>query len=194
MLKNRERHDATRASLQLANQDVLDVLIGPSRTPNGNDKGTLYWESILIGRRFILLASHAFLDDAMLCGIVMTFACVLMLLHHVWKDPYRDSIANGTEKVSLLVLVKIALINLTKATLISFGTTPVGPSKSYIQAMDWAQILALTLPVLRSLYVVLAILSQLFRLTVLLAMHTRCCLQMAGTSLGRTEELRPLIN
>lgn len=195
VLKNRERHDATRASVQLVNQHVLDVLIGPFRPPNGEDKGTLYWESILIGRRFILLACHAFLDDVMLCGVVMTFACVLMLLHHVWKNPYRDSIANGTETVSLLVLVIIALINLTKATLISFGTTPAGPSKSYIQAMDWVQILALTLlPLLLSLYVVLAILSQLFRLIVLLAKHTRCCLQMAGTSMGTTEELRPLID
>ena len=188
VLKNREQHDATSASVQLVNQHVLDVLIGPFRPPNSEDKGTLYWESILIGRRFTLLACHAFLDDAMLCRVVMTFACVVMLLHHVWKNPYRDSIANGTETVSLLVLVIIALINLTKATLISFGTTPAGPSKSYIQAMDWFQILALTLPpVLLSLYVVLAILSQLFRLIVLLAM-------IACASLWTIEELRPLID
>ena len=194
VLINREQRGTTIASVQLVNQHVLEVLIGPFRSPNSEDKGTLYWESILIGRRFIFLACHALFDDAMLCRVVMTFACVLMLLHHVWKNPYRDPIANGTETVSLLLLVMIALINLTKATLVSFGTTPEGPSKSYIHAMDWVQILALTfLPMLLSLCVVLAILSQLFRLMVLLAIHTRCCLQMACTSLWTTEELRPLI-
>ena len=158
VVKNREQHDTTSAGLQLVDQYVLEVLIGPFRLPNGEDKGTLYWESILIGRRFTLLACHAFFDDAMLCRVVMTFACVLMLLHHVWKNPYRNPIANGTETVSLLVLVIIALINLTKATLISLGTTPVGPSKSYIQAMDWVQITALTLlPMFLSLCVVSAI-------------------------------------
>lgn len=195
VLKNGEQHDSTSASVQVVNQHVLEVLIDPFRPPNDEDKGTLYWESILIGRRFTLLACHAFFGDAMLCMVVMTFACVLMLLHHVWKNPYRDPIANGTETVSLLVLVMIALINLTKATLISFGTTLDGPSKSYIQAMDWVQIFALTfLPMLLSLCAVLAILCQLFRLIVLLAMHIRRCLQLACTYLRTTEELRPLID
>ena len=195
LLTNREQHDTTSPSVHLVNQHVLEVLIGPFRPPNDGDKGTLHWESILIGRRFTLLACHALIDDTMLCMVVMTFACVLMLLHHVWNNPYRDPIANGTETVSLLVLVMIALINLTKATLISFGTTPEGPSKSYLQAMDWVQILALTsLPMLLSLCAVLAILSQLFRLIVLLSMHIRCCLRMPCTSVWTTEELRPLID
>ena len=192
---DREQHGITTPSVQFVNQHVLEVLIGPFRPPNGEDKGTLYWESILIGRRFILLACHAFFEDAMLCWVVMTFACVLMLLHHVWKNPYRDPIANGTETVSLLLLVMIGLINLTKAALVSFGTSPDGPSKSYIQAMEWVQIVALTfLPIVASLCVVLAILSQLFRLVMLLTMHTRCCLQMARNSWWTTEESRPLID
>lgn len=195
VLKNREQQDTTTASAQLVNQHVLEVIIGPFRPPNDVDNGTLYWESILIGRRFTLLACHALIDDAMLCMVVMTFACVLMLLHHVWKNPYHDPIANGAETVSLLVLVMIAFINLIKATLISFGTTPVGPSKSYIQAMDWVQILALIfLPMLLSFCVVLAVLSQLFRFIVLLARHIRCCLQMLCTSLSTTEERRPIID
>ena len=42
-----------------SNKDVLEVLHGPFRQPNGNDKGTLYWESVLIGRRFCYsLAMH----------------------------------------------------------------------------------------------------------------------------------------
>jgi len=98
------------------NKDVLEVLYGPFRQTNGSDKGTLYWESVLIGHRFMLLSCHAFMATSMFRMVCMAGACVIKLLHHVLKKPYRDPIANKAETFSLLTLVMMAIINLTKAT------------------------------------------------------------------------------
>ena len=42
---------------------ITKVLYDPFRTPTGNEKETLYWESILTGRRLILLRLHALIAD-----------------------------------------------------------------------------------------------------------------------------------
>ena len=46
-----------------SNEEVLKVLHGLFRQPDDNDNGTLYWESVLIGRRFVLLACRAFITN-----------------------------------------------------------------------------------------------------------------------------------
>ena len=114
---------------KVVNKDVMEVLHGPFRPPKSDDKGTLYWESVLIGRRFILLACHSFITSPMLRMIAMATACTLIALHHVSKNPFRDPMANGAETLSLTALIVISIINLTKATLISFGISITGPYK-----------------------------------------------------------------
>lgn len=80
---------------KFVNKDVMEILHGPFRPPKSDDKGTLYWESVLIGRRFILLACHSFITSPMLRMITMATACTLIALHHVSKNPFRDPMANG---------------------------------------------------------------------------------------------------
>ena len=161
------------------NKDVLDILHGPFRQPNADDTGTLYWESILIGRRFILLACLTFVTNSMFRMVCMTIASVIILLHHVLKNPYHDPIANKAETFSLLALVMMAVINLTKATLFSFGTSIDGPSKPYLEILEWSEVCALAfVPTLLSIFVVFAIFSQMIRLLMFLAKNIyRCCLQ-----------------
>ena len=155
------RDDESRENRQRS-KDVLEVLHGPFCQPSDIDNGTLYWESVLIGRRFILLSCHAFITNSMFRMVCMTTACVLMLLHHVFKNPYHDPIANKAETSSLLALVMMAVINLTKATLISFGTSIVGPTKSYLEALEWFEVGALAfVPLLLCILVVFAVFSQL---------------------------------
>ena len=178
------------------NKDVLEVLHGPFRQPNGNDKGTLYWESVLIGRRLILLCCHAFIATSMFRMVCMAGACVIMLLHHVWKNPYRDPIANKAESFSLLTLVMMAVINLTKATLISFGTSADGPAKSYLETLEWAEVGAFAfVPTLLCIFLMFAIFSQLVRLTLTLTKIISRCVQLHSLSLGFTNEMqRPLLD
>ena len=147
-------------------KDVSEVLHGPFRQPNGNDKGTRYWESVLIGRRLILLSCHAFIATSMFRMVCMAGACVIMLLHHALKNPYRDPIANKAETFSLLTLVMMVVINLTKATLISFGTSPDGPAKTYLEALEWTEVGASAfVPTLLCIFLMFTIFSQLVRLT-----------------------------
>ena len=91
-----------------------------------------------------------------------------MLLHHVLKNSYHAPIANKAETCSLLVLVLMAVINLTKATLMSFGTSIVGPTnQSYLEALEWFEVGALVfVPLFVCILVVFAVFSQLVRLIV----------------------------
>ena len=167
LFKQMLKGDAKSRKNRQSSKDVLEVLHGPFRQPSAIDNGTLYWESVLIGRRLILLSCHAFITNLMFKMVCMTTACVFMLLHHVLKNPYHDPIANKAETSSLLALVMMAVINLTKATLISIGTSIVGPTKSYLEALEWFELGALAfVPLLLCILVFLAVFSQLVRLMV----------------------------
>ena len=163
------RRNGDSANAQVVNKDVLEILHGPFRKPQGDDKGTLYWESVLIGRRFVLLACQAFITNLMLRMVCMVGACFLMTIHHTLKNPYRDPQANKAETLSLAALSMIAVINLTKAVLISYGVALDGPDIPYLETLEWFEVCALTFaPALVSLLVTFAILSQLARLVVFL--------------------------
>ena len=166
ILKKR-RGDSTNA--QVVNSDILEILHGPFRKPSSEDNGTLYWESVLIGRRFILLSCQAFITNLMFRMICMVGACFLMTIHHVLKKPYQDPLANKAETLSLVALSMIAVINLAKATLISFGISIDGPEIPYFESLEWFEVCALAfVPALVSILVIFAILSQLTRLLVFL--------------------------
>ena len=183
-------------SMPVVNRDVLEILHGPFRKPSCDDKGTLYWESVLIGRRFILLACQAFITNLMLRMVCMVGACFLMTIHHNWKNPYRDPLANKAETLSLSALSMIAVISLTKATLIAFGTAIDGPNRPYLETLDWLEVCALAfVPALMSILVTLAILSQLARLVVfLISQMIRCWRQVPCTCWHTDQERRPLLD
>ena len=191
IFKKKPKHDRNNEGIE----DVLEVLYGPFRLPNENDNGAIYWESVLIGRRLIFLSCHAFIETAMLRMVCMTVACVVMLLHQVLKNPYRNPIANKAETLSLLTLVGMAVINLTKATLISFGTSIEGPAKYDMKILDWVEIVALALvPALFVIFVIFAIFSQLARLMTLLAKIISHWVQWLRLSLDyKSEQQRPLL-
>ena len=179
------------------NRDVLEILHGPFRKPQRDDKGTLYWESVLIGRRFVLLTCQAFITNLMLRMFCMVSACFLITIHHILKNPYRDPLANKVETLSLSALSMIAVINLAKATLMSFGTAIDGPDIPYLEVLDWFQVCTLGfVPVLISILFIFAILSQLARLVVFLIKLVIRCWQKLGPTYCRSmaQERRPLLD
>ena len=188
--KKQKQTGENSTRLHALNRDVLEILHGPFRPPSNQDKGTLYWESVLIGRRFILLACHSFIRRSMLRMVSMAAACFLMTIHHVLKNPFHEVLANKAETLSLSTLTMIAIINLTKATIMSFGITIDGPYRSYLDTLEWFEVLALAfVPVFLSGLVAFAILSQLTRLAVFLIK------QIIGCSRRRlTEQRRPLLD
>ena len=152
------------------NRDLLEVLHGPFRQPKDNDNGTLYWESVLIGRRFVLLYCHVFITNSMFRLICMSVACIVIMLHHVIKSPFQDPVANRSETASLLILTVMAVINLSKATLMSFGITIQGPATGYLEVLDWFQVCVLAfVPSMLAVFLVIAVMSQLGSLILFLS-------------------------
>ena len=149
--------------------EISQVLHGPFRAPSAHDQGTLYWESVLIGRRLVLLMCRAFIPNSMTCFLCMSVACVLMLTHHLIKKPYRVRAANRLETLSLINLSCIAIINVTTATLASSAVHPEGPNKSIIVYLQWIQVAVLCVfPAVIVLLILFALLSQLVRLATFL--------------------------
>lgn len=178
-------------TVQTVNKDVLEVLHGPFRPPNNKDKGTLHWESVLIGRRLILLTCQSFITCPMTQMVSMAAACLLINIHHVMKNPYREPTANKAETLSLTTLTLIAIINLTKATLLAVGITIDRPYRSYLETLEWFEVISLAfVPALMSVLVIIAILSQLARLVVFLIKQSF----QLGSPEWLMEQQRPLLD
>lgn len=155
----------TPARWQDNNEDIKMVLQAPFRQPVENDEGTLYWESVLIGRRLVLLVLHSFIADPMLRLLCLDFACMAIFVHHLCKKPYRDTIANACESISLVALIIIATFSLAEASLVSEGIEVSGPVETVFQIFDWIELALLSVaPTCLSVLIFLTVLSQLFRL------------------------------
>ena len=176
--------------------EVMEVLQGPFRPPSDSDLGTLHWESVLIGRRFILLSFHSFISNAMLRCLFLAVACELMAIHHIVKRPFRSTTANKVESTSLVVLSFLAIINLIKATLLSSGINPEDENKFYIECMQWFEMAAMAIvPALLSLLAVFAILSNILRLIVFLIKRACKCARISGSTRRSLKHLRePLLS
>ena len=149
------------------NDEIKEILHKPFRAPTENCAGTLQWESVLIGRRFLLVCLYSFILDPMVRLLCLNFACAVILVHHLLRKPFKDAMVNKCETTSLLALVLIATSSVAKATLISNGTNPEGPTKDYLLVLQWIELGLLSfLPLALLVLVILALVSQAIRLLI----------------------------
>jgi len=95
-----------------------DVVYGPFRkSSDGQGPGTVYWESVLIGRRLVLICLHTFIVFPFVRMVCLSVACAAILVHHLWKKPFQESRVNHAETVSLTALLVLAVINMAEAAL-----------------------------------------------------------------------------
>ena len=145
--------------------DIKRVLYDPFRTASDGGHGTLYWESVLVGRRFLLLTISTFITDPLTRFVCLGIACVLILAHHLLMRPFRDRKANICESLSLVSLTAICTFNLAKVTIIAQGLEPAGPKQILFHALKWIEVALLGfLPAMAFILVVLVALSQVVRL------------------------------
>ncbi|XP_022782410.1 uncharacterized protein LOC111323347 [Stylophora pistillata] len=146
-------------------EDIKKVLHEPFRPAAEGGHGTLYWESVLIGRRFLLLTISTFITDPLTRFVCLGIACVLILVHHLLMKPFRNRKANIFESLSLVSLVAICTFNLAKVTFIAQGLEPTGPKQTLFLALRWIEVALLgVLPAMAFIFVVLVVLSQVVRL------------------------------
>ena len=170
-----------------------DVLYGPFRSPTDDIKGTLYWESVLVGRRLILLSIHALVVDPLLRMFLLTLTCVAVLYHHVLVFPFKERKANHSEAISLLVLVVISNINLCKAVLRSAGVTPIGPNLTHIKILEWTEVVLLALvPFTFAILLACFVISLVLRFTFILVQGAATFFSSLKTFIF-VEEDRPLL-
>ena len=146
-------------------EEIKQVLHGPFRKASTGDYGTLYWESVLTGRRLILLTIHTFTTDPLKRFVCLNCACVLMFVHHLTIRPFREQKANICEGLSLMSLTVICTFSLAEATYISEGIDPAGLIQNFFQALQWMEVIVLgLLPAMVCVLFGFAVLSQVIRL------------------------------
>ncbi|XP_031551095.1 uncharacterized protein LOC116288446 [Actinia tenebrosa] len=171
--------------------DLLEVLQGPFRPPDNQSKGALYWESILIGRRLVLLCLFSFIAMLLPRLLCMTLLCMLILIHNVIVMPYKDRKANIFAIVLLSIHVVMATINLGESVLITAGVTFQSPLQTQIDGFKILEIVLLSaLPCAFALLVVAVVLSQTVRLLLIVS---RYCLKDSDIT-SRHASYQPLLN
>ncbi|CAH3106093.1 unnamed protein product, partial [Pocillopora meandrina] len=145
--------------------DIKKVLYDPFRSASDGDHGTLYWESVLVGRRFLVLTISTFIINPLKRFVCLGIACVLILAHHLLMRPFRDRKANICESLSLVSLTAICTFNLAKVTIIAQGLEPAGPEIIFFHALRWIEVALLGfLPAMAFILVILVAFSQIVRL------------------------------
>ena len=144
---------------------IEKVLYDPFKRPIDGKGGSLSWESVLIGRRLILIIVKAAVSDSFSRVMLMTFFSFLVLLHHLVKEPFRDSKANAVETIFLLSLIALGMINVFPAAFLSLAVSSTGPFTKWLNVCSWIEVLFLAfVPAVCVLFVVIFLISQFCRM------------------------------
>ena len=106
-----------RSTQKSPSDPTAEVIYGPFKKRNdGQGSGAVYWESVLIGRRLMLICLHTFIVFPFIRIVCLSVACAFILAHHLWKKPFKDPRVNLGETASLTALLVLAVINMAEVT------------------------------------------------------------------------------
>ena len=145
---------------------LLEVLCGPFTKPQGDQSnGRIYWESILIGRRFLIIVISWLLSEhALMRSVCLTILCLSYLLHHIYMKPFAQCRANVTEIVSLTILVIIGVLNVGLA---SARSDVSGSNQRYFSILLMSEAVILSVISMVSVaFVILYLLPQIVRMVI----------------------------
>ena len=176
------------ATRQMSKRSVETTLFGCFKKPANGGILSLGWESVMIGRRLILILLKTFVNDPMPRLLIMSFLCVLFLLHHAISQPFQDVTANNLETISLLSLVLLGMVNMFFASFVSLAVPLTDHFKFswyFCEVLETAILCAV--PALISIFVIGAALSLVIRF--LLA-----CFRWCYSKFKQSEDMRPLLS
>ena len=195
-----QRHPVNEVSgtpQQMSMNSVERILYDSFRRPEEGRKLSLSWEAIMIGRRLILVVMKTFVINPMPRLVIMSVLCFLFFVHHSFTQPFRDSIANTAEAISLLFIVVLANVNVFFASFLSLAVPHEGDLGSWWKVFEGVEIVILCFaPVVFELLIVIAILSQLCRLAVVVCrllckLWLACCRSYCSY---QDNETKPLLD
>ena len=184
--RNAARVDS--ATRKMSKRSVEMTLFGCFKRPAEGSTLSLGWESVMIGRRLILILLKTFVSDPMPRLLIMSFLCVLFLLHHAISQPFRDVTANNLETISLLSLVLLGMVNMFFASFVSLAVALTDHFQFWWRFWQVVETVILcAVPAIFGIFVIAAALSLVIRF--LVACFGWCC-----SKLKRSEEIRPLLS
>ena len=175
---------------------VERVIYDPFKRPEDGGKLSLSWESVMIGRRLILIIVRAFVTDPMPRLVIMILLCVLFLLHHALTLPFRDGTANILETISLLSLVFLATVNAFFASFLSLAVSFNDHFKFWWNFCEVVELVIVgAVPLVVCLILAAAVFSQLCRLILVVSAYLRnlwwVCFMWCSNR-KETDDTRPL--
>lgn len=95
---------------------VLDILQASFKDQESKHVlGQFCWSGVLIGRRLVLFLCFTFINDILIRLLSMLCVCFIILLHHIYVQPYRTSEGNLAGALSAAALLIVGGINLLRA-------------------------------------------------------------------------------
>ena len=171
---NSEQLSLLPADRSIRRQSITDpvhgVIYGPFKKPDdGQGSGAVYWESVLIGRRLLLISLHTFIVFPFIRMICLNIACAVILTHHIWKKPFKDVRVNHGETASLTALLALAVVNMAEFALAINGGILSKQELACLMVLRVVEVIILgTVPFLCVLIFFIAVLWQLIKLC-------KCC-------------------
>ena len=176
------------ATRRMSNRSVETTLFGCFKKPAEGSTLSLSWESVMIGRRLILILLKTFVNDPMPRLLIMSFLCVLFLQHHSMTQPFRDVIANRVETISLLSLVLLGVVNMFFASFVSLAVPATDRFKFWWYFCEVVETIILcAVPAIISIFVINAALSLVIR-------FLRACFRCCYSKVKQSEDMRPLLS
>ena len=144
---------------------LKEMLLAPYRLPDDSSKrGALYWQSVLIARRFVLVLIFCIVTKPSIRLFCMTVACVFAFGFHLQVKPFQNSLANNLESLSLFFLIILGLVNLFKSVFVGSEQNIKGSLVTIVKVFQWLETVILGLfPAALLLLLILAVISFLVR-------------------------------
>ena len=95
---------------------VLDILQSSFKDSKSTHiLGQFCWSGVLIARRLILFLCFTFINDILIRLLCMLCVCFIILLHHIYVQPYKTREGNLAGAISAAALLIVGGINLLRA-------------------------------------------------------------------------------
>ena len=150
---------------------LKEMLLAPYRQPNDVSKrGALYWQGVLIARRFILVVIFCMVTEPSTRLFCLTLACAFVFGCHLKLRPFQNSLANNLESLSLFFLIVLGLVNLFKSMFVGSEQNIKGSLTTVLKVFQWLETVMLGLfPAVLLLLLSFALISFSIRVLVV------CC-------------------